>query len=232
MKKVINVDGSTYKELGQFKEFDLVAVVNQDGDLKLGYLETQAGDRVTIYSYKGGVVEYTIDCINLVNQAQTEWYKKFLEKQELKFNADKRRFESTKKPKLKFGRTNLKFGVETFIGGDRCVSNCDTVVYLGQRSDGLCCLDIDCKGILFPKLATCIEETPNGYHIYFRHNGGKTNVTISPTCTLYRGDNRYMICSPTNGYSFIKGSFDNIPTYSDQDLEELINIFKKQNYGI
>lgn len=125
--------------------------------------------------------------------------------------------------KLEFGKCNRK--TKSKLGDDA------TVVILGDNSDGLCCLNIDTTELIMPKSIngkkTCIEKTPNGYHIYFRSHGTKTNLKLSPTCDLYRGNERYMICYPTDGYRFVNGSFDEIPIYTEKELEELINLFIK-----
>lgn len=91
-----------------------------------------------------------------------------------------------------------------------------------------------------------VQSTQSGgYHVIYRANnvGGSTKLASKPrkndkgvwkpdAIIETRGQNAYFVCSPSIGYKVLRGSFDAIPTITNEERNEFINVAKSFNEWI
>lgn len=113
-------------------------------------------------------------------------------------------------------------------------------IVTGKVSGNLEILDFDNGGSAFTAWSAkmprailsrlVIEQTPSGgYHVYYRLDRG----TVPPNRKLAlmpdkhvlietRGENGYVKCAPSQGYTLLQGSFSHVPTLREEDYNTLI----------
>jgi hypothetical protein len=125
-------------------------------------------------------------------------------------------------------------------------------IITGAISGGLEVIDVDTKhddtGSLWEELRALIEGNlselysklviaqtkSGGYHIYYRCSSIAGNLKLSlkanrEVLVETRGEGGYVVAPPTQGYKYIQGEPDNIPTITPEDRERLLNISKSFN---
>jgi len=116
----------------------------------------------------------------------------------------------------------------------------------GKVSGGLEIIDVDSKyhpkGTAFnEEVLSClgfdalvVQTTSGGLHIYYRCPEPGNNMKLAgrpvsegKTKVKYfietRGEGGYVIAPPSEGYKVLHGSFDNIPTISQEDRDEWLD---------
>ena len=122
-------------------------------------------------------------------------------------------------------------------------------VLTGPVSGNLECIDFDNHGEAYPKWANLIdkallerlviEQTPSGgYHVFYRSSdtvdGNQKLATglrngLSTTLIETRGTGGLVLIAPSNGYSLIQNSFDDIPLVTTEEHECLLNAARACN---
>ena len=113
-------------------------------------------------------------------------------------------------------------------------------IITGKVSGNLELLDFDDGGSAFPAWSEklprsilarlVIEQSPSGgYHVYYRLDHGPVppnrRLALKPDGHVLietRGENGYVKCAPSQGYTLVQGDFTHVPTLREEDHNALI----------
>ncbi|WP_457570720.1 DUF3987 domain-containing protein [Desulfovulcanus sp.] len=125
-------------------------------------------------------------------------------------------------------------------------------IVCGQVSKNLVIFDFDQKGEVFdqfccelkkdlPELAkklVIVRTQSGGYHLYFKYQGtikGNEKLAMRKDKKILietRGEGGYALSPPSPGYSFKKGSLQEVPIISENELETIYEIARSFNQYI